>query len=273
MKKHLLLLLIGLSISSSVRAQGYVITEWMSFVERTLQQVTEELSNFDFDDILGKKEEEKKAQDPSADGSPAVNDNASRVPISEIPPYADATLKAELSKENPSIPAVNAVIKESLTFKSETTEKEGAAYLKSGDFEVKRNDSGQVAQYEIKANTSITPEQTENTKNTLEKQEAQAVIVYANARALARRTLDLIDQANDDAQTMDDEKDQKSTTGSLYKTTAASLIYRTHALLNEIATLRNSYLEILAIDTIQGEEAAPSATDKLTGLVKGALGK
>lgn len=272
MKKHLLLLLISLSISSSAMAQGYVITEWMSFVERTLQQVTEDISNIDFDDILGTKEEEQKSQDPSADGNPAVNENVSSVPVSEFPPYADASLRSELSKENPSIPTVNTLIKDSLTFKSKTTEKEGDAYLKSGDFEVKEGTLG-TGNYKTKANITVTPEKTENNKNTLEKQQAQSIVVYANARALARRTLDLINKVEDDTQVITNEKDQKSSTGSLYKTTSASLIFRTHMLLNEIATLRNSYIEILSIDTIQGEEAAPSATDQLTGMVKGVLGK
>ena len=268
MKKHLLLLLVSLSISSSAMAQGYVITEWMSFVERTLQQVTEEISNFDFDDILGTKKEEQQSQDPSADGNPAVNENTSSVPVSEFPPYAYASLRTELSKENPSIPTVNTLIKDSLTFKSETTEKEGDAYLKGGDFEVNEKT------LTTKNNIKIAPDKNESSaKNTLEKQQAQAIVVYANARALARRTLDLIDKANADAQAMANEKNQKSTTGSLYKTTAASLIFRTHMLLNEIATLRNSYIEILSIDTIQGEEAPPSTTDQLTGMVKGMVGK
>lgn len=275
MKKHLLLLLISLSISSSAMAQGYVITEWMSFVERTLQQVTEDISNIDFDDILGTKEEEQKSQDPSADGNPAVNENVSSVPVSEFPPYADASLRSELSKEKPSIPTVNTLIKDSLTFKSKTTEKEGDAYLKSGDFQVKEGVLGEkgTGDYKIKAETSVEPEKTENNKNTLEKQQAHSIVVYANARALARRTLDLINKVEDDTQVITNEKDQKSSTGSLYKTTSASLIFRTHMLLNEIATLRNSYIEILSIDTIQGEEAAPSATDQLTGMVKGVLGK
>ena len=162
MKKQFLLLFICLSISTSAMAQGYVITEWMSFVERTLQQVTEEISNFDFDDVLGTKKEEKQAQDPTADGNPSVNENAGSVPISEIPPYADATLRTELAKDNPSIPTVNDKIKDTLTFKSETAEKEGDAYLKSGDFDVNATTT----------NGGVSSDKAENTQNTLEKQQA-----------------------------------------------------------------------------------------------------
>ncbi len=262
MKMRILLLLLCLSFSSPALAQGYPITEHLSFIERVLQQVTDELSNFDFDDILGYKKEELDAQNPAADGNPAVNDNASSMPVSELPPYADEKLRAELSKDKPSIPAVNTIIKDTLTFKSETAEKEDEVYLKSGDFDVNaKTTSG-----------SVKPDKSESTENTLEKQQMYSTMVYANARALARRTLDLIAKVEQDTQVMENEKNHKSSTGSLYKTTAASLIYRTHMLLNELATLRNSYIEIKSIDTMQGNELLPSETDKIKDTIKGAVG-
>lgn len=246
MKKTILLFFVLISLSSPAKAE-YMVVEWLSFSERLLQKVNDTLSNIDFDEILGITKEERESQDPKADGAPAITENTSKIPIEEISPYTDRTLAQELNKDKPSIPAVENLIKQNLTFKSDTIVK------------------GQEEK--------VSAEKASSQNNTLEKQDAQSFITYANARALARRTLDLISKADEDKEAIKKDKDAKTTTGSLYKTTAASPIFRTHMLLNEISMIRNSYLEILASDAMHGEEVPQSASDKLLNAAKGMVGK
>ena len=61
------------------------------------------------------------------------------------------------------------------------------------------------------------------------------------------------DQLNSHLEEIDRVATSSATTGSLNKTISL-IIFKTHQQLNEIATLRNSYFEIIAIDTIQGNE-------------------
>lgn len=255
MKKLLSFILVGTILSTSSTGHAvYPITEWMSFIEKTLQDVTDTVAKIDLEETLKMKEEKRKNQNPKADGTPKVSENKSSVPQSEFPPYASSELQKELGKDEPGIPEVEVLVRDNLAYKSETIEKGNLT---------ERTAPGQT----IKADKS------ETEANSLEKQQAQALIVYVNSRALARRTLDKRAQAQDDSDDMKAEQDSKTSTGSAQKTAVAGVTHRTHVLLNEIAVLRNSYLELISIDAMPATEAAKdsSLTGKLGDLAKGAL--
>ncbi|MBE6455777.1 MAG: hypothetical protein E7014_04965 [Alphaproteobacteria bacterium] len=218
---------VALMISSSAKAM-FPVTEWIAYVDKVLQGVTDKLAKADFDNMLGNNEAQQKAQNPNAQKK-VVTENPSALPISEFPPYADASLKAELSKKEPSIAEVSKIIRETLTYKSDTITVGGDQSKRT------KTDSAEV------------------TDNTLEKQQFQSIMTYEAARALARRTQDLAANLEKDFEEIDRIATSSSTTGSLHKTVSL-IIFKTHQQLNEIATLRNSYFEIMAIDTILGNE-------------------
>ena len=233
----------------------YMVTEWLSWAEKKLQTVTEKLADIDMKDMLAKKKEQLAAQDPNADkGKAPAPDNKSGLTQAEIPPYVDKRIKAELDKEEPAIPAVEALLKDVLVYKSSTVSQKGS---------IEERTKGKTV--EIGSDNEQ--------DNTLEKQRAQALVTYDNARALARRIHDLSDVVSNDASDMESDKNSRTTTGSLYKG-SASLTYKTHMLLNEIAVLRNSYLEVMAIDSVQAEEVPEkkSMIDSIKDAAKGALG-
>ena len=242
-------------LMSATSAQAYIVTEWLSWAEKTLQTVTEKLAAIDMQEMLTKKKEQLAAQDPNADKSkPATTDNKSGLTQSELAPYVDPRIKAELDKEDPSIPAVESLIKETLVYKSSTISEKGS---------IDSRTKGKNVQVDNDAEKD----------NTLEKQQAQAVVIYDNGRAIARRIQDLSETVSDDAKDMESDKNSRTTTGSLDKG-SASMTYRTHMLINEISVIRNSYLEVMAIDTVQAEEVAEKKDmiDSMKDMAKGVLG-
>ena len=240
---------------SATSAHAYIVTEWLSWAEKTLQTVTEKLADIDMGEMLSKKKAQLAAQDPNADKSkPATTDNRSGLRQSEMAPYVDPRIKAALDKEEPSIPEVEGLLKEVLVYKSSTVSQKGS---------VTDRTKGKTVQVDNDAEKD----------NTLEKQQAQAVISYDNARAIARRTQDASETISEDAEEMEADKNSRTTTGSLYKG-SASITYKTHMLLNEISVLRNSYLEVMAIDSLQAEEVAEKKDmiDTMKDAAKSALG-
>lgn len=224
---YMFICLLALVISSSAEAM-FPVTEWIAYVEKVLQGVTDQLAKADFDNMLQSNEEQRKAQDPNVQKK-VVKENVSGLPIGEFPPYADSKLREALKKKEPSIVEVEGIVKQTLTYKSDTI-------TTAGD--------------QTKRNTTDTAEITDRT---LEKQQFQSIMTYEAARALARRTQDLAANLEKDFEEIDRIATSSATTGSLNKTISL-IIFKTHQQLNEIATLRNSYFEIIAIDTIQGNE-------------------
>lgn len=257
MKKILLFMITGIILSTPSTSHAmYPITEWLSFIERTLQDITDTIAKLDFQDALKMKEEKRKNQDPKANGTPQIQENKSSIPQSEFPPYTTPELQQALAKDEPSIPEVEVLVRDSLSYKSETIEKGTLTERTAPGQKIKTDESDTVL-------------------NSLERLQSQALIIYVNSRALARRTLDKRAQAETDADDMQNELDSKASTGSVQKTATTSLMYRTHELLNEIAVLRNSYLELIAIDTMPATEAVQakkSAADRISDTVKGVLG-
>ncbi|MBR4931435.1 MAG: hypothetical protein IKZ02_00235, partial [Alphaproteobacteria bacterium] len=80
---------VALMISSSAKAM-FPVTEWIAYVDKILQGVTDQLAKADFDNMLGNNEAQQKAQNPNAQKK-VVTENSSALPISEFPPYADAS--------------------------------------------------------------------------------------------------------------------------------------------------------------------------------------
>ena len=234
----------------------YMVTEWLSWAEKKVQTVTEKLADIDMNEMLQKKKDQLAAQDPNADKSkPATTDNASGLKQSEIPPYVDPRIKAELDKEDPSIPTVEGLLKETLVYKSKTISDKGSVDDRTKGKKVKVDKDNEQ-------------------DNTLEKQQAQALVSYDNGRAIARRVQDLSEVVSNDESEMETDKNSRTTTGSLYKA-SSSITYKTHMLLNEISVIRNSYLEVMAIDAVQAEEVPEqkSMVDTMKDVAKGALGR
>ncbi len=221
----------------------YPVNENLAYPEKVLQTVYAQLSG---EDDKEKNEQDKKKiemRDPKKD-SAEVKTNQGNPESSEFPPYGDEKLRAALAKKEPSIPEVESVIKETFVYQSETL-----------------NETGNV---EVDKKSSDTSAEAED--GTLEKLQMQTILTYENGRALARRALDLIEKAQKDAEEIKAENDARTTTGSIQKGMQSSVMFRTQQLLNEIATLRNSYIEINAINTIQGTEVSKSG-----GLVEDVL--
>lgn len=233
----------------------YMVTEWLSWAEKKVQTVTETLADIDMNEMLQKKKDQLAAQDPNADKSkPATTDNKSGLSQSEIPPYVDARIKAELDKDDPSIPNVEGLLKEVLVYKSKTVSDKGSI-----DDRTKRK--------------TVEVGKDNEQDNTLEKQQAQALVSYDNGRAIARRIQDLSEVVSNDEAEMESDTNSRTTTGSLHKA-SSSLTYKTHMLLNEISVIRNSYLEVMAIDAVQAEEVPEkkSVMDSMKDIATGALG-
>ena len=222
----------------------YQIQEMSAVAERVIQTVYSEMSNDNDEDSLKSSEKKRELRDPKVDKAEVV-ENKGSVVSSEFPPYGDAKLRQALSKDKPSIPEVEAVVKNTFVYNSKTlnSKNDQPVDMRSGE--------------EVAAETQ---------DGTLEKMQIQTFITFENARALAVRTLDLTEKAQQDRRDMETETHNRSTTGSIQKGLSSSVIFRTHMTLNEIATIRNSYIEINAINTIQGVEAP-----KKEGLVDGIL--
>lgn len=255
MKKLLLFVSFGclLSMPSTGHAT-YPITEWMSFIEKTLQDVTDTVAKIDFEEMLGLKEEKRKNQDPKADGNPkVVSTNKSSLTLNEYPPYVTDDLRKELEKEEPSIPEVEKLVRDTIVYKSETLEKGSLTERTSG---------------------TIKSDKSEKEKNSQEMQTASALISNIQQRSTARRILQKLSMAQTDSNDMKAEQKSKSTTGSLEKNTAASNIHRTHALVLDLSKLINGNLASIAYAVIPAEEAAEekSMMDKAKDAAKAALG-
>lgn len=227
----------------------YPITETVAVAERILQTAQSELSNEADKDALEASEKKRKMRDPKADKAEVI-ENKGNPDGSEFPPYGDAKLRQALSKENPSIPEVEAVIKSTFIYNSKTLNSKN-------DQPVDTRSEEDVA--------------AETQDGTLEKMQIQTFITFENARALAVRSLDLMEKSHEDRDDMETETHNRTTTGSIQKGMASSIIFRTHMMLNEIATIRNSYIEINAINTIQGVEA-PQKEGMLEGILNNFTG-
>ncbi len=243
-------------LSHSAVAQLQMITPWpvnenRAVIEKIIQIVMTQLSGED-DTEKNKNDKEKiENRDPNADTDSAkVKENKGNPASSEFPPYADKKLRTALSQKDPLIPEVEGIIKGTFVYQSETLNEKGET-----EVDKKTSDTG-----------------AENESGTLEKLQMQTILTYENARALARRAIDLSGKAQQDAQEIEAENNARTTTGSMQKGIASSVIFRTHQLLNEIAVLRNSYIEINAINAIQGMEAPKGSTGIIEGVVKAATG-
>ena len=254
MKKKLrVFFLIMIFLSCHAWAQIQIINPWpvtenLSSIEKIKQAVIAELSAED--DKQKNADDKKKIEmrDPKVD-SADVKSNQGNPESSEFPPYGDEKLRAELAKKEPSIPEVEGILKKTFVFQSETLNEKSS-------IEVDKKSS------EIMAETE---------DGTLEKLQILTILTYENARALARRALDLTEKAKKDAEEIENEGNSRTTTGSIQKGMASSVMFRVHQLLNDIAVLRNSYIEINAINTIQGTEA-PKSTGLAEGVLKSATG-
>lgn len=249
-----LIALFFLTSATSAHAT-FIVTEWLSWAEKKIQTVTEKLADIDMKETLQQKKEQLAAQDPNADKkkNPAP-DNKSGITQSEIAPYVDPRITAELNKEDPSIPVVEGLLKETIVYNSKTV-----------------SESGSIEERKKSKNAQVNNDASKD--NSLEKQQAQALISYDNGRALARRVQDASEMVSADNEEMEADKNSRTTTGSLYKG-SASITHKTHQLINEIAVLRNSRMEIAAMDAIQGEEVAEKKDliDTVKDAAKSALG-
>ncbi len=217
----------------------YPISELTAQIKKVLNAAYESLIKEDSKQEKSDSEDEHENTEASPSGEKnSVDGNKSNIESSEYPPYAGEALRKELEKKEPSIPAVETILKQEYIYQSDTLTKD----KKSGS-----NDELQ--------------------DGSLEKLQYQTILTYENARALARRTLDLITKAEDDEKDLEADNKKRTTTGSIQKGLSSASIYRTHMMLNEIAVLRNSYIEINAINIVQGTEAP-----KKKGLVESALG-
>lgn len=223
----------------------YPTSENVAIAEKIMQTVQAAFATEEDKETTKQDKKKREQSDPKKDKA-EIKENEGSPKMSEFPPYADDKMREKLAADTPSIPEVEGVIKTTFVYDSTTLNV--------------RNDEGE---HDLRTKDG----NAETDSGTLERLQLQTIITYENARALARRTLDLMDKADQDVQDMRDEGKKRSSTGSAQKGTASSVIFRTHQLLNEIATLRNSYIEINAINTIQGTEAPKSST----GLVEGAL--
>ncbi len=232
-----------------------MITEGSAAVEKKANAAYKALM---LEDSKKEEADDKKRranEDPKKD-SAAVNENKGNIVSSEYPPYAGPELRAELEKETPSIPAVETILKKEYVYQSETLNAEGGGLGGIGGLLTSSSSS-----------KSSSKSSGEMEAGSLEKLQFQTILTYENARALARRALDLSKKSDEDAKDIENENQSRSSTGSMQKGISSASIFRTHMVLNEIAVLRNSYIEINAINIIQGVEAP-----KKKGLVDGLLG-
>lgn len=249
------LIIMFLSHSAMAMVQQ-IITPWLvsenfAFPEKIVQIVMAQLSGDDEEQKNKDDKEKIEKRDPNADDDSAkVKENKGNPESSEFPPYADKELRTALAQKEPSIPEVESIIKGTFVYQSETLNEKG-------DVEVDKKTSDTVA---------------ENENGSLERLQMQTILTYENARALARRAIDLSGKAQQDAQEIEEENNSRTTTGSMQKGMASSVIFRTHQLLNEIAVLRNSYIEINAINAIQGTEAPKKSEGIIEGVMKKATG-
>ncbi len=225
----------------------YPISENLSQAERVAGQLYNKLSAEDAKEETKETEKKLDQQDPKKDTAEVIK-NKGNPDATEFPPYGGPELREELGKKEPSIPVVEGILKKVYVYQSKTLNSESEQDVdKQSNVETGADDDG-----------------------TLEKLQIQTIITYENARALSRRALDLMGKAEEDAKEMEEENKQRSSTGSMHKGAATSSIFRTHMMLNEIAVLRNSYIEVSAINVIQGVEA-PKAKGNLISDALGAL--
>lgn len=162
-------------------------------------------------------------------------------------PFTSSALAAELKQKNPSVPKVENIFKKEFYLDAKT-------FYKTSDETSSKNQ--------------------ENTpKNSLEQFQMQSHLTFENARAIALKANQLTEDQDKEFQALKKDLKERNSTSDLQKGIAI-LTYKSGAILNEIAILRNSYLEIEALNSLQGTEQAPSGGvgGSVSGMIKGAAG-
>lgn len=142
-------------------------------------------------------------------------------------PFTSLALEAELKKKNPSIPKVEDIFKKEF-------------YIDSKTLYQTNNQSQNIKEQNV-------------TKNSLEQFQMQSHLSFENARALALKALEITDTQDQEFQELRKDLSERNSTTDIKKFISI-LTYKSNAILNEIAILRNSYLEIKSLNALQGVE-------------------
>lgn len=163
-------------------------------------------------------------------------------------PFTSQTLAKELAKKNPSVPSVEAIFKKEF-------------YIDSKSIYA---DAGKAEGTSSKKTVG---------KNTVEQFQQQSHLTFENARAVAVKANQLTEDQDKDFEALKKDINERTSTSDIKKGISV-LTYKSGAILNEIAILRNNYLEIESLNALQGTEQSTTSNPAgaVGDVVKGAVG-
>ncbi len=229
-------LMCGLLVSSSVFAGLTVAPEiYAELIEQYIQEGT----NLDALKNVEKADETQKNNAGTTESLAGTTETATppqaTLKEEDTLPFTSPELDKELKKENPSVPAVEALFKKEFYIDSESIHKN----VEMEKVKATKNDAG---------------------KNTAEYMQQQSHLSFENARALAIKAGLIAEQQTSDFNELKKEMNALKNNVAGRNSTAMQqrginlIIYKSNAILNEISILRNSYLEIESLNALQGTQ-------------------